>query len=110
MRLASLPAQVRLALQPVQYRAGKTVPQGPARTERDWMTRGACTGPDVDAAWWVAEESDVEAIARAKEVCRTCPVRLDCSIHADETNEFGVYAGQTYTERTARLQRRWEVA
>jgi Transcription factor WhiB len=46
------------------------------------------------------------AIAQAKAVCRRCPVRLLCRIHADETGEYGVYAGETHTERTRRL-RRW---
>jgi hypothetical protein len=39
-------------------------------------------------------------------MCRACPVRLWCRIHADETGEYGVYAGETHTERTRRL-RRW---
>lgn len=106
-----VPARARLALRPVELRAGKTLPFGPARCERDWMTRGACTTPDVDPAWWVAEETDTDAIERAKQVCRTrCPVRLECRLYAEETNEFGVYAAQTYSERTQRLQRRWQEA
>jgi WhiB family redox-sensing transcriptional regulator len=110
MPWTDVPAHARLALRPVELRAGKTLPFGPARSERDWMTRGACTAPDVDPAWWVAEETDVAAIQQAKRVCRTCPVRLDCRLYAEETNEFGVYAGQTYSERTARLHYRWREA
>jgi hypothetical protein len=74
------------------------------------MRRGACTAPEVDPDWFTVEENaptaDV-AIAHAKAVCRRCPVRLLCRIHADETGEYGVYAGETHTERTRRL-RRWQ--
>src|SRR6266704_2139045 len=77
---------------------------------REWMTRGACTAPEVDPDWFTVEETALGAtavIARAKAVCRACPVRLLCRIHADETGEYGVYAGETHTERTRRL-RRWQ--
>jgi len=73
------------------------------------MAQGACTAPDVDPDWFTVEETApgaAAAIARAKAVCRACPVRLWCRIHADETGEYGIYAGETHTERTQRL-RRW---
>ena len=73
-----------------------------------WMARGACTAPDVDPAWWTVEEAAPgagEQIAKAKAVCLTCPVKLLCRIHADETGEYGVYAAETYTERAQRLAR-----
>jgi hypothetical protein len=35
-----------------------------------------------------------------------CPVRLWCRVHADATGEYGVYAGETHTERARR--RRWD--
>jgi Transcription factor WhiB len=73
------------------------------------MARGACTAAEVDPNWFTVEETTPDAdeqIALAKAVCRSCPVRLLCRIHADETGEYGVYAGETHTERTRRL-RRW---
>jgi hypothetical protein len=82
---------------------------GASRSARGWMARAACTQPGVEAAWFVVEEDAPGApalIARAKAVCRLCPVRLLCRIHADATGEYGVYAGETYTERVRRL-RRW---
>jgi len=60
--------------------------------------------------WFTVEETAPDAaqqIAKAKAVCRGCPVRLWCPIHGDETREFGVYTAETYTERIMRL-RRWE--
>jgi WhiB family transcriptional regulator, redox-sensing transcriptional regulator len=96
--------------QPVPWQGARLLPGGPWRTGRQWMAQGACTAPDVDPDWFTVEETApgaATAIARAKAVCRGCPVRLWCRIHADETGEYGVYAGETHTERTRRL-RRWQ--
>jgi hypothetical protein len=79
------------------------------RSGRAWMARAACAQPGVEAAWFVVEEDAPGApgwIAQAKAVCRLCPVRLWCRIHADATGEYGVYAGETHTERVRR-RRRW---
>lgn len=86
----------------------RPLPAGPWRPGRAWMTRGACTAPDVDPVWFTVEETApnaAELIAKAKAVCRTCPVRLMCRIHADETGEYGVYAAETFSERARRLAR-----
>jgi WhiB family transcriptional regulator, redox-sensing transcriptional regulator len=93
----------------VPWHGARLLPGGPGRSRREWMRRGACTAPEVDPDWFTVEETapDAEvAIAHAKAVCRRCPVRLLCRIHADETGEYGVYAGETHSERTRRL-RRW---
>jgi WhiB family redox-sensing transcriptional regulator len=79
------------------------------RSARGWMTRAACAQPSVDPAWFVVDEDAPDApelVGRAKAVCRACPVRLWCRIHADATGDYGVYAGETHTER-ARRRRRW---
>jgi hypothetical protein len=83
---------------------------GQWRTGREWMARGACTAPEVDPNWFTVEETApgaAEQIAKAKVVCRGCPVRLLCRIHGDETREYGVYNAETYSERIRRL-RRWQ--
>jgi WhiB family transcriptional regulator, redox-sensing transcriptional regulator len=88
----------------------RVLPGGPGRSGREWMREGACTAPEVDPDWFTVEETApgaADRIAQAKAVCRRCPVRLLCRIHADETGEYGVYAGETHTERTRRL-RRWQ--
>jgi hypothetical protein len=82
---------------------------GAWRSGRAWIARAACAQRGVDPGWFVVEEDAPGApalIARAKAVCRLCPVRLLCRIHADATGEYGVYAGETHTERIRRL-RRW---
>ncbi|HEY3036961.1 MAG TPA: WhiB family transcriptional regulator [Streptosporangiaceae bacterium] len=92
-----------------EWRAAHTQPWGPWRAGREWMARGACTAPGVDPNWFTVEETATGAdqqIANAKAICRGCPVRLWCRIHADETGEYGVYNAETYTERVRRL-RRW---
>jgi WhiB family redox-sensing transcriptional regulator len=95
--------------QPVPWHGARLLAAGPWRSGRAWMTRGACTAPEVDPDWFTVEEDApgaAEQITRAKAVCRGCPVRLLCRIHADETGEYGVYNAETYSERTRRL-RRW---
>jgi WhiB family redox-sensing transcriptional regulator len=82
---------------------------GAWRSGQAWMARAACAQPGVDPAWFVVDEDApgaAELLARAKAVCRRCPVRLWCRIHADATGEYGVYAGETHTERVRR-RRRW---
>jgi hypothetical protein len=82
---------------------------GASRSDRAWMTRAACAQPGVEPGWFVVDEDAADApelIGRAKAVCRLCPVRLWCRIHADAAGEYGVYAGETHTERVWRL-RRW---
>ena len=95
--------------QPVPWQGARLLPAGPGRTGPEWMAQGACTAPDVDPDWFTVEETAPDAaeqIAKAKAICRRCPVRLWCRIHADETGEYGVYNAETYSERTRRL-RRW---
>jgi WhiB family redox-sensing transcriptional regulator len=95
--------------QPVPWHGARLLPAGPWRPGREWMRRGACTTPEVDPDWFTVEETAPDAdrqIALAKAVCRRCPVRLWCRIHADETGEYGVYNAETYSERVRRL-RRW---
>jgi WhiB family redox-sensing transcriptional regulator len=95
--------------QPVPWHGARLLPGGPWRPGREWMRQGACTAPEVDPDWFTVEEdapNAAEQITRAKAVCRRCPVRLLCRIHADETNDYGVYNAETSSERTRRL-RRW---
>jgi hypothetical protein len=80
------------------------LPLGPANGEVDFFARGACAQPGVDPALFTSEEDDDQAVAAARALCVRCPVRLPCRRYADVANPFGVYAGETQTERAARLQ------
>jgi hypothetical protein len=80
------------------------LPLGPANGEVDFFARGACAQPGVDPALFTSEEDDDQAVAAARTVCVRCPVLLPCRRYADVANPYGVYAGETQTERAARLQ------
>jgi WhiB family transcriptional regulator, redox-sensing transcriptional regulator len=82
------------------------LPLGPANGEVDFFARGACAQPGVDPAIFTSEEDDDQAVAAARALCARCPVRLPCRRYADVANPYGVYAGETQTERAARLQLR----
>jgi hypothetical protein len=77
---------------------------GPANGEVDFFARGACAQPGVDPALFTSEEDDDQAVAAARALCVRCPVRLPCRRYADAANPYGVYAGETQTERAARLR------
>ena len=77
---------------------------GPANREVDFFARGACAQPGVDPSIFTSEEDDTQALAAARAVCSRCPVQLLCRGYADAANPYGVYAGETQTERAARLQ------
>src|SRR6266702_7547222 len=61
----------------------------------EWMDRAACAEPGVDPNWFTVDEVSRESsdrtarahadecIARAQAVCRRCPVRTLCRIHAE---------------------------
>jgi WhiB family redox-sensing transcriptional regulator len=67
----------------------------PERDVPEWIARGACRHrPDVD---FFAD--DAAAIARAKLVCESCPVRIECLQFACEHGEAGVWGGMTRRER-----------
>jgi Transcription factor WhiB len=103
------PAQAPPATEVEPWPGARTDAAGAWRSARGWMARAACAQPAVDPGWFVVDEDAQGAAAlldRAKAVCRVCPVRLWCRIHADATGEYGVYAGETHTERVRRL-RRW---
>jgi hypothetical protein len=80
------------------------LPLGPANGEVDFFARGACAQPGVDPALFTSEEDDNRAVAAARALCACCPVLLLCRRYADAANPYGVYAGETQTERVARLQ------
>ena len=80
------------------------VPLGPANNNVDFFAHGACAQPGVDPAIFTSEEDDGQAVAAARAVCAGCPVRLPCRRYAYDANPYGVYAGETQTERTANLK------
>jgi WhiB family redox-sensing transcriptional regulator len=86
------------------------VPLGPANGNVDFFVHGACAQPGVDPAIFTSEEDDQQAVAAARAVCAGCPVRLPCRLYAYAANPYGVYAGETQTERVAKLKLRARLA
>ena len=79
------------------------VPLGPGNGNVDFFTHGACAQAGVDPLVFTSEEDDQQAVTAARAVCSSCPVRLPCRRYAYAVNPYGVYAGETQTERTANL-------
>jgi WhiB family redox-sensing transcriptional regulator len=74
-------------------------------TSELWRMYAACRGED--AVHFFTPGAD--AVARAKAVCRRCPVASDCLDYALDVNEpFGIWGGLTEAERArvARHRRR----
>jgi hypothetical protein len=79
------------------------VPLGPANASVDFFTHAACAEAGVDASIFTSEEDDQQAVTAARAVCSSCPVQVLCRRYAYAVNPYGVYAGETQTERTANL-------
>ena len=56
---------------------------------------GACKTSDTELFFAEAPA----AIAQAKSICQTCPIRMQCLIDAINRNEFGIWGGTTDEER-----------
>ena len=79
------------------------LPLGPTNNNVDFFTHGACAQAGVDPSIFTSEEDDQQAMTAARVVCWSCPVQLLCRRYAYDANPYGVYAGETQTERTANL-------
>jgi hypothetical protein len=90
--------------------ATAAVPLGPANRNVEFFARGACAQPGVDPSIFTSEEDDQQAVAAARAVCSSCPVRLPCRLYADDVNPYGVYAGETHSERVANRKLRARLA
>lgn len=72
--------------------------------DKGWRKDAACAGSDLEL--FFPSDDDADAIARAKDVCESCPVREDCLQFALSTNQTdGVWGGLDANERR-RLRRR----
>ena len=58
----------------------------------EWFNKASCKG--VDTSLFFGDGHDVSVIT-AKQVCASCPVRLECLEYAVEMNEydFGIWGG-----------------
>ena len=75
-------------------------------SQAGWQSRGACRESNPEFFAYVAGTSEQEqaerksAVAQGKAVCRDCPVRMDCLVHALGAGEkFNLWGGFTESER-----------
>ncbi|TCO52936.1 WhiB family transcriptional regulator [Actinocrispum wychmicini] len=82
----------------------------PVADEWDWQIRGACRGQDSRHFFHPEHERGPARTAReerAKMVCRTCPVLVQCREHALAVEEpFGIWGAMGERERREALSRR----
>jgi WhiB family redox-sensing transcriptional regulator len=65
-----------------------------------WMKQAACRGIDPSLFYAERDEDTQHTNSGARQVCRTCPVRMECLLMAYENREeFGVWGGVTPGER-----------
>lgn len=74
------------------------------RTEDEWQLRAACRGPHAAVFYppTTFERRDEKAAreVRAKEICRTCPVKQPCLDYALKIREnHGIWGGLSEAER-----------
>ncbi|WP_181784612.1 WhiB family transcriptional regulator [Pseudonocardia pini] len=73
----------------------------------DWQMRGSCRGSDSDVFFHPeGERGPARAVreARAKTMCRTCPVIEQCRNHALTVHEpYGVWGGLSAQDRQEEL-------
>ena len=74
-----------------------------ANADYSWRTRAICRDTDPDLFFPVGTTGQaLVQIARAKEVCDECPVKLECLEYALETNQdSGIWGGLSEEERRA---------
>lgn len=71
---------------------------------RPWRQRAACRGAEPDA-WYASERTPegAEALARARAVCRGCPVAVECLGDAlampYPMRGYGMFGGRAASER-----------
>jgi len=82
----------------------------PVTDSWDWQARGACRGMGSSNFFHADRERGPSRAIReeqAKQVCRRCPVLEECRRHALTVQEpYGVWGGQTETERLALIRQR----
>ncbi|MCJ0905113.1 WhiB family transcriptional regulator [Rhodococcus sp. SRB_17] len=76
---------------------------GPNADIWDWQMHGLCRG--VDSSMFFHPDGErgrarTQRETRAKEMCRQCPVLIQCRSHALTVSEpYGIWGGMSETER-----------
>ena len=70
-------------------------------TDENWRSRAACKG-QTDLFFYKDKETPTQRRSReqrAVEICRCCPVMLECRADGRANNEVGVWGGETDEDR-----------
>lgn len=82
---------------------------GPTADVWEWQLRGLCRGVDSSVFFHPDGERGQARLRRerrAKEMCRGCPVIMQCRTHALEAGEaYGIWGGLSESERDLLLRR-----
>lgn len=74
-------------------------PAHPYDTNPDWQKDGLCTGQGP-ALWFPPRGTPISQIAKAKAICRQCPIRQKCLDYAlYHGDRYGIWGGTTEMER-----------
>lgn len=72
-----------------------------------WMQDASCRDEDPEMFFPEPGVGMLDQIATAKEVCSTCPVRMECLAYAiDNRIEYGVWGGLTRNQRLDLVRQR----
>ena len=73
----------------------------PAAPAGDWASQAACKGRTNLFFAPKAErpQARVRREARARQLCRACPVAVECQSFARENREYGFWGGESEEER-----------
>jgi len=74
------------------------------RVEESWQLKAACRGPQSTVFFppssFERKDEKVDREGRAKEICRTCPVKAPCLEYAVRIREpHGIWGGLNEAER-----------
>ena len=74
----------------------------------EWQIRAACRGPHSAVFFpppqFERKEEKLQREARARDICASCPVRLDCLDYALQIREpHGIWGGLSEAERKSLL-------
>lgn len=71
--------------------------RAPLNLRPEWMKGAVCASVDPEL-WFPAKEADPGF--RAKRICRSCPVRIECLAYAMANDEpYGIWGGKSRQER-----------
>ncbi len=78
-------------------------PPAPSELAANWRDDAACRGLDTELFF----PGQGESIMEAKQICSSCPVRVECADYAlDSGQRFGIWGGTTERDRRRERGRR----